>query len=131
MNQENNNMSTSKELANLLTRVQKLPAAITALDEQVRAVDERMRVLKKAGLIYAAGHWRAGKYFMLVHPQKNGVRPSPTYIGTDEKKILEAQQGIERAKEYDQLAQVAQKLARKASEARDALSQLERTLILR
>lgn len=124
-------MNTSKELAALMARVQSLPTLITDLETQINAVDERMKVLKKAGLIYASGHWRAQKYFMLVYPQKDGVRPGPTYIGTDEKKIQEAQLGIERAKEYDQLTTVAQQLAHKVRDAKDALSQLERVLTIR
>lgn len=123
-------MRTSKEIANLVKRVQKLPATLTALNDQVQAVEDRMRALKAAGLTYASGHWRAGKYFMLVYPQKNGVRPSPGYIGTDKQKILEAQQGIERAKEYDQLAQVARQLTRQVEEAKGALLDLERFLTL-
>ena len=124
-------MSTSKELASVLARVNKLPLTISKLDEQICAVDERMHALKKAGLIYATGHVRAGKYFMLVHPQKNGVRPKPTYVGTDAKKILEAKEAIERAKEYDKLAEVSKTLAAKVRDAKDALGQLERALTLR
>lgn len=124
-------MTIQKELTDLFARVQDLPARIKLIEDQINAVDARMTALKDAGLIYASGHWKAGKYFQLVYPQKDGVRPSPTYIGTDEKKILAAQQGMERAKEYDELARVAQHLAGKVTDARYKLRELEAVLTLR
>lgn len=122
------NTIKTKDIAALMARVQKLPAKIDAIEAQIHAVQERMQVLKKAGLIYASGHWRAKKYFTLIHPQKDGVRPNPTYIGTDENKIKDALQGIERAKEYDQLDKIANEQADVLSEASRALSSLESIL---
>lgn len=124
-------MSMSKNLAGLINRVEALPKLISDLEVQINAVAERMAVLKKDGLIYASGHWRQQKYFMLVYPQVDGERPSPTYIGTDPEKIQKAQLGMERAKEYDDLAKVAKSLEHKVYEAQIALTQLERALTLR
>jgi hypothetical protein len=125
------NTIKTKDIAALMTRVQKLPEKIDAIEAQIHGVQERMQALKKAGLIYASGHWRAQKYFTLIYPQKDGVRPSPTYIGTDETKIQEALQGIERAKEYDRLKKIALEQASILSEASLSLSELESILTIR
>lgn len=92
--------------------VAKLAAALPAKIEAARAdLDKtaaRMAELKKAGLVYATEHWRKSngeaKYLYLVHPMKNGDRPSPDYIGCDPVKIAEARAGLSRAREYDDLA---------------------------
>jgi hypothetical protein len=118
----------NKDIAALMARVQKLPEKIEAIEAQIQEIQQRMQVLKKAGLIYATGHWRAQKYFTLIYPQKDGVRPSPTYVGTDEAKIQQAIEGMERAKEYDSLEQICREKAVLLRDASMALASLERIL---
>ena len=77
-------------------------------------VAERMAALEAAGLIYAAEHWRAGRYLYLIYPMVDGVRPSPTYIGSDPARIAAAQAGIERGARFESYKQEASRLAGQA-----------------
>lgn len=118
----------NKAVSLLMEQSKVLPDLIIQVSAQVDAVQERMKELEEAGLIYATGHWRASKYFMLVYPQKEGVRPSPTYIGTDEAKIQLAMEGIERAKEYESLAAIVRHQADSLLEAEHLMSGITRIL---
>jgi hypothetical protein len=120
----------AKQISKLLARVKKLPAALAKINAEIKNVDKRMKALDKAGLIYAAMHWRKEKYLLLVYPMKNGERPTPTYIGTDEKKIQESKDGIARADEFERLKVKMRDLKNLISSAENALLSLESALML-
>jgi hypothetical protein len=113
----------------MIKRVNQVPVMLAAYLREIEAVDEEMRELKKAGLIYASPHWRKNKYFLLVYPQKNGTRPNPKYIGTDAKEIERALASIKRAKEYDKKAKKLNALNAKLLSIERALHGLESVLL--
>jgi len=82
----------------------KLPELIERNANEVERLAGEMKTLKKAGLIYASPHWRAKKYFYLIHPTNADGRRRE-YVGTDPDKIADAHAGIERAEQYDALRQ--------------------------
>lgn len=87
-----------------------LPALIAKLDAALAALADRMAALKRAGLIYAAEHWREGRYLYLIFPMKDGQRPKPGYVGCDPVRIAQAQAALARAVEYDALAERQRRL---------------------
>lgn len=97
-------MAKNKIIKELQTMGDKLPALIEAHSVRIDELAEQMAELDKAGLIYAAPHWREGKYFYLVYPVKSGDKRRRDYIGTDTQKIEDAQAAIARGKAYDVLA---------------------------
>lgn len=102
-------MAKKKETEELSRIVADLPKMIDALDKKIVAIVTRMDELKKAGLVYATEHWRRDnsgvpKYFYLLYPQQPGEKRRREYIGTDAAKIHAAQEGRQRAHEYDDLA---------------------------
>lgn len=88
----------------------KLPAMLAKLDATLAAIADRMAALKRAGLIYAAEHWREGRYLYLIFPMRDGQRPKPAYVGCDPARIAEAQAALARAVEFDALAEQQRRL---------------------
>jgi hypothetical protein len=88
----------------------KLPGQIAKLDAVLAAIAARMAELKRAGLIYAAEHWREGRYLYLIFPMRDGQRPKPAYVGCDPARIAEAQAALARAVEFDALAEQQRRL---------------------
>lgn len=88
----------------------KLPGQLAKLDATLAAIADRMAALKRAGLIYAAEHWREGRYLYLIFPMKDGQRPKPAYVGCDPARIAEAQAALARAVEFDALAEQQRRL---------------------
>lgn len=88
----------------------KLPGQLAKLDAILAAIAARMAELKRAGMIYAAEHWREGRYLYLIFPMKNGQRPKPAYVGCDPARIAEAQAALARAVEFDALAEQQRRL---------------------
>ena len=100
-----------------------LPELIDRLDAAIASTTATMKRLEVAGLIYAAEHWRDGKYLYLIHPSKDGQRERK-YVGADPAKIAEAKAGILRGHEYDQLATRLRKLERAAQAGQSRLDSL-------
>ncbi len=123
-------VSLIKKLALLTNRILMIPSKIEALESELNRTYERMKELEKAGLIYGRVHWRGKKYMLIVSPMKNGERPNPTYIGSDPAKIKDAEEGILRAVEYDQLQDKAKAFSQTIDEATRALSRIELALSL-
>ena len=88
----------------------KLPGQLAKLDATLAAIADRMAALKRAGLIYAAEHWREGRYLYLIFPMRDGQRPKPAYVGCDPARIAEAQAALARAVEFDALAEQHRRL---------------------
>lgn len=106
-----------RELAKMAGR---LPDLIDRLDAAIASTTVTMKSLESAGLIYAAEHWREGKYLYLIHPSKDGQRERK-YVGADENKIAEARAGILRGQQYDDLATHLRKLEQAAQAAQTRL----------
>jgi hypothetical protein len=109
-------MRTLTIIQDLQASSAKLPALIEAHAICLGDLQKRMVQLSEAGLIYAAPHWREGKYLYLVHPVTNGGKRKREYIGTDQTKIEEAKAALERARQYDALEAKSRELARQLSE---------------
>lgn len=111
-----------------------LPPLIAAADARRKAITARMAKLERAGLIYATEHWRrdgkSGKpaYLYLLHPSHAGEARKREYVGLDAKKIKLARDGIQRAKEFDELTSQHQHLQLQLSEAFDTLQRAYRLL---
>ncbi len=105
----------------LRTTLAALPSVIDGYVSTLAEIHKNMQALKRAGLIYAGQHWRAGKYFYLIYPDKGAGRVRE-YIGIDAKKIAAAKAGVERAEKYDQLALQSRNLERRLCEGRRVLN---------
>lgn len=84
--------------------LQRIKAILDNLDMLAHNTEQEMAALKTAGVKYATPHYRAGRYLYLIHPQKDGERVRE-YIGADPEKITAALDAINRAHQYDQLAE--------------------------
>ncbi len=104
-------MEAAKILKSLKASSGLLPDLIERSAGDVKSLDDQMKALKRAGLIYASPHWREGKYFYLIHPTTAEGRKRE-YVGTDPKRIEQAMAAIERAKQYDELRQQFDQRAR-------------------
>jgi len=104
----------------LATMAGRLPDLIDKLDAAIASTTATMKALEVAGLIYAAEHWRDGKYLYLIHPSKDGRRERK-YVGADDNKVAEARAGILRGQEYDELATRLRKLEQAAQAAQSRL----------
>lgn len=111
-------MQTPAAIQDLKESSAKLPALIVARATRLADLHERMSQLKQAGLIYAAAHWREGKYLYLVHPVKKSGERKREYVGNDPAKIEEAKAALERAKQYDELEAKSGDLERQLMEVR-------------
>lgn len=114
------------QTAELMKLAGALPELIRGLDAEIEKVAGRMGELDRAGLIYATEHWRKGndgnpKYFYLLYPQQPGEPRRREYVGCDTTKIEDARAGIQRAKEYDELAAQMDALASRAQRVQGAL----------
>lgn len=86
-----------------------LAAKIAELEASIQAIDTHMAELQAAGLIYATEHWRKDgsgkpKFMYLLYPSRAGEKRRRDYIGSDDAKVAQARAGMERAKEFDRLA---------------------------
>lgn len=114
------------QTAELMKLAGALPELIRALDAEIEKISGRMAELDSAGLIYATEHWRKGndgnpKYFYLLYPQQPGEPRRREYVGCDTAKIEDARAGIQRAKEYDELAAHMAALAGRVQRVQGAL----------
>lgn len=91
-------------VSELETLAGELPALITAQKAALQVNEQRMTALKIEGLIYANEHWRAGKYLYLIYPTEADGKRKREYIGCDPERIQAARDGMQRAKDYDQLS---------------------------
>lgn len=97
-----------------------LSARIAQLKQEIADANAQRAALERAGLIHANEHWRSrgprSRYMVLIYPMRNGVRPTPTYIGCKPEKVRAAKEGIRRAAEWTQtmrrLARLEAELAR-------------------
>lgn len=111
-----------------------LPKLIAAADARSLAIVDRMAALEEAGLIYATEHWRRARktgepaYLYLLHPSHAGELRRREYVGRDEQRIESAREGIQRAKEFDVLAEQHQYLQAQLEEACDTLRRAKRLL---
>jgi hypothetical protein len=119
-------MSATKELCLLASQ---LPRVIDAIESELRTVKERMKMLQKAGLIYASEHWREKKYLYLIHPMRDGDRRRE-YIGADENRIAGARAGIERGRQFNQLSANLKELEARTRNGVAALRAARRELLL-
>lgn len=107
-------------IANVEELASQVPALISAHKADLASKQKTMKELQKAGLTYAAEHWRDGKYLYLIHPSRDGQRERK-YVGADPAKIKEAQASIRRAGEYDALSREAVKIEAKLHQTGDRL----------
>jgi len=75
---------------------------VHALKRQIQTEEEHMADLKKQGLIYAGTWWKDGKYLYLVYPSDGFGSRKRQYIGAEEQKIKEANEGISRGQKYNE-----------------------------
>jgi len=122
-----------KTTASLQAVAFELPDLIAAAQVDIDSIAHRMEVLKRAGLVYASPFWRkdaAGveRYLYLLHPQIPGVKRRRDYVGCDPERIQEANAGIERAKEYEELKKQLQVHTTCIAHAHDGLANAVRYL---
>ncbi len=104
-------MTTNKKPISRLTEVTAtLPGIIARLDAAKTDLAERMAALEQQGLIYATVHMKDGKYAVLLYPILPGQPRRRVYVGKDPQKVQDAQDAIQRAKDYDELAKQAARL---------------------
>lgn len=120
-------MSGIPEVSELALAAQRLPPAVGQLAAEMQRVQRRMAHLRRQGLIHASPHWREGRYLYLVHPAQ-GKHRRRQYIGADPEKVRDAQRGIERAREHDELAGRLQQLLDSISSVRRSVADALRTL---
>lgn len=111
-------MNSSKQhISSLNTISTQLPALIAGLDLATTELAQRMHELEKEGLIYATEHWKDRKYMTLLYPIKPGEPRRREYVGNDETKVKDAQAKIQRAKDFDALAEQARRIDGALTEA--------------
>lgn len=98
-----------KALKETLSNLHASVADIEELHKELLQLEKEMAALEKAGLEYAAPHYREGKYFYLISSMRDGQRER-RYIGADPEKIRAALDAIERGKEYDALGRAVSAL---------------------
>lgn len=76
---------------------------IRDIKDKIAADDQQLMELKEQGLIYAGTWMKAGKYMYLIYPSDGFGYRKREYIGADPQAMLRATQGIERAREYDNI----------------------------
>jgi len=84
-----------------------LPTRLEALDKEIKTIAKRLQRLEKMGLERGKAHWRKEgekAYLYLIYPMEKGERPR-VYVGSDPKKVKQAQDAIARAVEFDELTQ--------------------------
>jgi hypothetical protein len=128
---ENTMTKNLKEVANVAALAATLPDLIGTLHAELEDINGRMATLKKAGLIYAGIHMKDGKYLVLVHPSEGGEQRRREYIGKDPRKIQEAKDAVQRAKDYDALGQDAEGLLAIVAQAHRSLREAAQTLAAR
>jgi len=97
-----------KELEAVNAKIERL---INLHSIRLTAVYDQIARLERAGLAYANPHWKANKYFYLVHTVTNGQRKRE-YIGTNKAKIDKALASVERAKQHKELTHQKSELER-------------------
>lgn len=85
-------------------KLDKLAAILSHMETINHNTRQEMQALEKAGLKYATPHYRAERYLYLIHPQHNGERIRE-YVGADPAKITAALDAINRAHQFDRLAE--------------------------
>lgn len=75
---------------------------VHALKRQIQTEEDCMEDLKKKGLIYAGTWWKDGKYLYLVYPSDGFGSRKRQYIGAEQEKINEANEGISRGQKYNE-----------------------------
>lgn len=87
-----------------LAKLEKLAAILSHMETINHNTRQEMQAMQKAGLKYATPHYRAERYLYLIHPQHNGERIRE-YVGADPAKISTALDAINRAHQFDRLAE--------------------------
>lgn len=105
-----------------------MPELIASLDAAGIELAERMSALKAQGLIYATEHWKDRKYMTLLYPIQAGEPRKRVYVGKDPVKVQEAKDQIQRAKDYDALAEKARRLDAALVEGLTRLQEATRVL---
>jgi hypothetical protein len=123
-------MTESSQITKLPSSIKKLVQCVEKAAEERKNIERSMRTLKAKGLIYASPHWRDGRYLYMLYPLVNGEPRRREYIGADPERIRAAQQGMERAQQYDMLSQRLNSLdaavVRAAESVASAVSALQR-----
>lgn len=96
MNKNNPATQLIKEIASIDKEAQKGLALRNSLEE-------KLKKLKKLGVVYGTLHKRDGKYFYLLHRSKVGEKRVREYLGVDTKVVEHYEACIERSKEYDEV----------------------------
>lgn len=107
-----------------LAKLEKLAAILSHMETINHNTRQEMQVLQKAGLKYATPHYRAERYLYLIHPQHNGERIRE-YVGADPAKIAAALDAINRAHQFDRLAE---DLKREEARMNEVEYQLDRAI---
>jgi hypothetical protein len=122
-------MNTSKQyISGLTDAAMRLPDLISSFDVTTNDLNHQLMELKSQGLIYATEHWKDGKYMTLLYPIKPGQPRQRKYVGNDPAKVKEARAQIQRAKEYDAIAQRVQRIDGMLAEALRQLASVTQTL---
>ena len=119
---------TKNHIESLSAAAASLPDCIAKLDALKAEITEQMRSLKQRGLIYATEHMKDGKYLVLLYPIKAGEPRRREYVGKDPQKMQEAREAIQRAHDYDALADRAKRLDASIFEGLSKLQDAARTL---
>lgn len=91
-------------------------------------LNKEKSVLEQQKLIYAVAYWRPGKtpdlkYLYLNYPTQKGQPRKREYIGANPAKIRQAELGMQRAKDYEDLKRRIQSLEIAAQQAASHLNQ--------
>lgn len=122
-------MNSSKQyISSLNDAATLLPGLIANIDVTTAELNQRLAELKAQGLIYATEHWKDGKYMTLLYPIKPGQPRQRKYVGNDPTKVKNAQEQIQRAKEFDLIDRQLQRINSTLSEALRHLSGVTHTL---
>ena len=122
-------MNTSKQyLSSLANAATRLPDLISSFDVATTGLNQQLIELKSKGLIYATEHWKDGKYMTLLYPIQPGKPRQRKYVGNDPAKVKEAQEQIQRAKEYEAIVRQVQRIDGTLAEALRQLTSVTQTL---
>ena len=120
--------SSKKYISSLNDAATRLPELIANVDAATAELTQRLAELKAQGLIYATEHWKDGKYMTLLYPIQPGQPRQRKYVGNDPAKVKEAQEQIQRAKDYDSIDRQLQCINGTLSEALRHLTGATHTL---
>lgn len=94
-------MTESSQINKLATTARRLGQLFEKAGHRRKNIERTMRKLKAQGLIYATTHMRDQKYMYLLYPSKAGEPRRREYVGSNLKRMAEANEGIQRRESYD------------------------------